>query len=152
MALKEPQKRAGQARDAVLVDLALQGGGSHGAFTWGVLDRLMDETWLRIEAISGTSAGAMNAVVLAGGFMTNGRAGAKSALEAFWRRVADSARFSLIRRSPHHKIFCTLTGQIDRNALARIADGRVFCIARLVDQDDGVVNRLVAFVRPFRIP
>lgn len=100
MSLKEPQTRAGQARDAVLVDLALQGGGSHGAFTWGVLDRLMDEPWLRIEAISGTSAGAMNAVVLAGGFMTNGPAGAKSALEAFWRRVADSARFSPIRRSP----------------------------------------------------
>ncbi|WP_194456000.1 patatin-like phospholipase family protein [Bradyrhizobium sp. CCBAU 53421] len=100
MSLNEPQARAGQARDAVLVDLALQGGGSHGAFTWGVLDRLMDEPWLRIEAISGTSAGAMNAIVLAGGFMTNGRAGAKSALEAFWRRVADSARFSPIRRSP----------------------------------------------------
>ncbi|NEV03210.1 patatin-like phospholipase family protein, partial [Bradyrhizobium uaiense] len=69
MSLKEPQTR--QARDPVLVDLALQGGGSHGAFIWRVLDRLMDEPWLRIEAISGTSAGAMNAVVLAGGFMTN---------------------------------------------------------------------------------
>ncbi|MBR0900377.1 patatin-like phospholipase family protein [Bradyrhizobium tropiciagri] len=100
MSLKEPQTGAGQARDPVLVDLALQGGGSHGAFTWGVLDRLMDEPWLRIEAISGTSAGAMNAVVLASGFMTDGPAGAKSALSAFWRRVADSARFSPIRRSP----------------------------------------------------
>ncbi|NEV00755.1 patatin-like phospholipase family protein [Bradyrhizobium uaiense] len=98
MSLKEPQTR--QARDPVLVDLALQGGGSHGAFTWGVLDRLMDESWLRIEAISGTSAGAMNAVVLASGFMTDGPAGAKSALSAFWRRVADSARFSPMRRSP----------------------------------------------------
>ena len=50
--------------ESVLVDLALQGGGSHGAFTWGVLDRLLEETWLRIDGISGTSAGAMNAVVL----------------------------------------------------------------------------------------
>ena len=49
--------------ETVLVDLALQGGGSHGAFTWGVLDRLLEETWLRIDGISGTSAGAMNAVV-----------------------------------------------------------------------------------------
>ena len=51
-------------RDMVSVDLALQGGGSHGAFTWGVLDRLLEETWLKIEGISGTSAGAMNAAAL----------------------------------------------------------------------------------------
>src|SRR6516165_10798088 len=101
MPVKEPQTRPdGGARDTVLVDLALQGGGSHGAFTWGVLDRLMDEPWLRIDGISGTSAGAMNAVVLAGGFAANGAAGAKAALDTFWRRVADSARFSPIRRSP----------------------------------------------------
>ena len=101
MPVKEPQTRLdGGACDTVLVDLALQGGGSHGAFTWGVLDRLMDEPWLRIDGISGTSAGAMNAVVLAGGFAADGPAGAKSALSAFWRRVADSARFSPIRRSP----------------------------------------------------
>src|SRR5262245_60447192 len=100
---KQPQKRhAGATREPVLVDLALQGGGSHGAFTWGVLDRLMDEPWLRIDGISGTSAGAMNAVVLAGGFAAGGPAGAKSALDSFWRRVADSARFSPIRRSPFH--------------------------------------------------
>lgn len=100
MSPKEPQRRAGETPDPVLVDLALQGGGSHGAFTWGVLDRLMDEPWLRIDGISGTSAGAMNAVVLAGGFTANGPAGAKSALNTFWRRVADSARFSPIRRTP----------------------------------------------------
>ena len=56
------------AREPVLVDLALQGGGSHGAFTWGVLDRLIEEPWLRIEAISGTSAGAMNAALVADGW------------------------------------------------------------------------------------
>jgi NTE family protein len=99
--VEESQKRhVNKARDHVLIDLALQGGGSHGAFTWGVLDRLMDEPWLRIDGISGTSAGAMNAVVLASGFAADGPAGAKSALNAFWRRVADSARFSPIQRSP----------------------------------------------------
>ena len=51
-------------RDPILVDLALQGGGSHGAFTWGVLDRLLEEPWLGIDGISGTSAGAMNAADL----------------------------------------------------------------------------------------
>ncbi len=60
------------ARAPVLVDLALQGGGSHGAYTWGVLDRLLEEPWIRIEAISGTSAGAMNAAVLVSGFMQGG--------------------------------------------------------------------------------
>jgi NTE family protein len=87
-------------RDPVLVDLALQGGGSHGAFTWGVLDRLLEEPWLRIDGISGTSAGAMNGVVLAAGFTAGGPEGAKSALDAFWKRVSRSARFSPIRRSP----------------------------------------------------
>src|ERR1700740_6273 len=101
MSLNEsPKRRVGAVREPVLVDLALQGGGSHGAFTWGVLDRLMDEPWLRIDGISGTSAGAVNAVVLAGGYAADGPAGAKSALHAFWRRVADAARFSPIRRSP----------------------------------------------------
>jgi predicted acylesterase/phospholipase RssA len=59
-------------RRQVLVDLALQGGGSHGAFTWGVLDRLLEEPWMKIEAISGTSAGAMNAVVLVDGWSKGG--------------------------------------------------------------------------------
>ena len=54
-------------RKPLLFDLALQGGGSHGAFTWGVLDRLLEELWLQIDGISGTSAGAMNAAVLADG-------------------------------------------------------------------------------------
>ena len=61
-----------QAENPLLVDLALQGGGSHGAFTWGVLDRLLEESRLRIEAISGTSAGAMNAAALADGWTEGG--------------------------------------------------------------------------------
>jgi NTE family protein len=83
-----------------MVDLALQGGGSHGAFTWGVLDRLLEEPWLRIDGISGTSAGAMNAVVLTSGYETGGPEGARAALEEFWKRVSHSARFNPIRRSP----------------------------------------------------
>jgi NTE family protein len=87
------------SRDTVLVDLALQGGGSHGAFTWGVLDRLLEEPWLKIDAISGTSAGAMNAAILVSGFIKDGAQGARSALDAYWERVAASARFSPIQRS-----------------------------------------------------
>lgn len=91
--------RPGASREAVLVDLALQGGGSHGAFTWGVLDRLLEELWLKVEAISGTSAGAMSAAVLVSGYMQGGAAGARKALDAYWERVAASARFSPIQRS-----------------------------------------------------
>ena len=87
-------------RDQVLVDLALQGGGAHGAFTWGVLDRLLEQPQLRIEGISGTSAGAMNAAVLAHGYATAESQGARSALEDFWRRVARAATFSPFRRGP----------------------------------------------------
>jgi NTE family protein len=86
--------------DVVLVDLALQGGGAHGAFTWGALDRLLEEPWLRIDGISGTSAGAMNAAILADGFAESGADGARAALERFWRKVADAARFSPFQRSP----------------------------------------------------
>jgi NTE family protein len=87
-------------RDPILLDLALQGGGSHGAFTWGVLDRLLEEPWLRVDGISGTSAGAMNAAVLASGYGVDGPDGARSALEHFWRRVSDAALLSPLRRSP----------------------------------------------------
>jgi putative transposase len=65
------------ARSPVLIDLALQGGGAHGAFTWGVLDRLLEEPWLEIDGISGTSASAMNAAVLVYGHQEGGAAGAR---------------------------------------------------------------------------
>lgn len=87
-------------RGPLLVDLALQGGGAHGAFTWGVLDRFLEEPWLEIDGVSGTSAGAMNAAVLIHGHQVDGRAGARAALETFWRRVSDAARFSPFQRGP----------------------------------------------------
>jgi NTE family protein len=91
-------------RDPLLIDLALQGGGSHGAFTWGVLDRLLEEPWLQIAAISGTSAGAMNAAVLADGWSEGGAAGARAALDRFWRQVSRAAAFSPLRRSPFDRL------------------------------------------------
>jgi NTE family protein len=76
------------------VNLALQGGGAHGAFAWGVLDRLLEEERLGFEGITACSAGAMNAVVMAYGLTEGGRDGAKAALANFWRRVSHSAMFS----------------------------------------------------------
>jgi NTE family protein len=87
-------------RAPVLVDFALQGGGAHGAFTWGALDRLLEEPWLRIDGISGTSAGAMNAAVLVDGHAKGGADGARAALENFWRRVSNAAVLSPLRRTP----------------------------------------------------
>jgi NTE family protein len=77
--------------DARPVTLALQGGGSLGAFSWGVLDRLLDEPAIRIGVVSGASAGAMNAAMLAQGLATEGPGEAKHLLEAFWRRVATTS-------------------------------------------------------------
>ena len=85
-----PARRA--PAEAPLVSLALQGGGAHGAYTWGVLDRLL-EAGIRIEGISGTSAGAMNAVALAHGWTAGGADGARAALADFWQAVGDSVPF-----------------------------------------------------------
>lgn len=75
------------------ISLALQGGGAHGAFTWGVLDALLEQGNFSFDGVSGTSAGAMNAVCLAHGLMIGGQDGAREALERFWLAIADSALF-----------------------------------------------------------
>ena len=84
-----PELQNAQEGERRVVNIALQGGGSHGAFAWGVLDRLLEEETLQFEGISGTSAGAANAVVLADGFAAGGREGAREALRGYWQRVSD---------------------------------------------------------------
>lgn len=75
------------------LNLALQGGGAHGAYTWGVLDRLLEDEYLTIDAISGTSAGAVNAVALAQGFMEGGLPGARARLTAIWTDISKAGDF-----------------------------------------------------------
>src|SRR5262249_15619103 len=87
-----------------VANLALQGGGTHGAFTWGVLQRLLGEPRFEIEGVSATSAGAMNAVVLAHGLTVDGREGAIAALTSFWERVAKLAKSSLLQPSWYDRI------------------------------------------------
>ena len=82
------------------INLALQGGGAHGAYTWGVLDRLLEEDRLEVEAISGTSAGAMNAAVFADGMGRGGRPEARRALEAFWRNISQAAQYGPLQPTP----------------------------------------------------
>ena len=77
-----------------LINLALQGGGSHGAFSWGVLDRLLEDPRIEIEAITGASAGAMNAVALAAGYHAGDREEARESLRKFWNGVLNEARTS----------------------------------------------------------
>lgn len=93
-------KRRWKPQAGKVVNLAFQGGGAHGAFTWGVCDRLLEDESFRIEGITGTSAGAMNATVLAYGDACGGNAGARAALDGFWHAIADAARFSPYQRAP----------------------------------------------------
>lgn len=103
MATKSPatKKPAKRAKPTLELNLALQGGGSHGAFTWGVLDRLLEEEDITITGISGTSAGAMNAAVLIDGYHEGGRARAKEQLHEFWREIsAIASAFAPFGQSP----------------------------------------------------
>ena len=85
------------------INLGLQGGGAHGAFTWGVLDRLLEDGRLEIEGVVGTSAGAMNAAALTAGLHQGGTDKARESLAAFWHRTSEAARLSPIQPSPLDK-------------------------------------------------
>jgi NTE family protein len=103
------------------INLALQGGGAHGAFTWGVLDRLLEEDdRLKIEGISGTSAGAMNAAALIQGMMSGGAKGARETLTEFWEGVGRLAAFD----APQRSLFDQWMGNwnIDSSPFAAITD------------------------------
>jgi NTE family protein len=77
------------------INLALQGGGAHGAFTWGVLDRLLDDDEIEVAALSGTSAGALNAAAFKAGMIKDGRKGARAALDKVWAQVGTVGDFRL---------------------------------------------------------
>lgn len=82
------------------ISLALQGGGAHGAFTWGVLDRLLEDDRFEIAGITGASAGAVNAAALADGMTEGGFEGARDKLRNLWSAIAEQARHSPVKRSP----------------------------------------------------
>jgi NTE family protein len=122
---KHPETRPSQNQPKP-INLALQGGGAHGAFTWGVLDRLLEDERITIEAISGTSAGAMNAVALADGFQKHGCARAREALLSFWRAASQAACFSPIQRTPLDRLMGnwslnTSPGYLMMDLLSRLA-------------------------------
>ncbi len=140
----------------LLVDLALQGGGAHGAFTWGVLDRLLQEPGLQIEGISGTSAGAMNAVVLAEGHAVGGAEGARVALERFWRSVSRAALLSPFKRTPLDILLGRWTMDTSPAFIAADLMARVFSPYDLNPQDANPLREILAqsvdFERVARAP
>src|SRR4051812_29196506 len=89
---------------AKTINLALQGGGAHGAFTWGVLDRLIEEDGIAFEGISATSAGAANATTMAYGMTIGGREGARQALHDLWWRISQAALFSPLQPSLYDRL------------------------------------------------
>lgn len=110
--------------DMPRVNLALQGGGSHGAFTWGVLDALLEDGRISLEGISGTSAGAMNAVALAHGFAqandkvkADPREAAREALSNFWRGIVQMGALSEAQRAPFDLLFGRMGGDNSSTAL-----------------------------------
>src|SRR5215475_11669599 len=107
---RRPLGRAGEG-SAKPVNLALQGGGAHGAFTWGVLDQLLDDGRLEIEGISGASAGAVNAVMLADGLTKGGPDEARARLADFWRAVSVDGHLSDLQRNVVERLFPFVAGE-----------------------------------------
>lgn len=94
-------------RGARTINLALQGGGAHGAFTWGVLDRLLEDGRIEFDGISGTSAGAINGAALASGLVSGGREAARQALDRLWHTLIEQGRFSPLSPSPLDRLLST---------------------------------------------
>ncbi|MDR3531616.1 MAG: patatin-like phospholipase family protein [Rhodopila sp.] len=110
MAEEQPasRKAEGPSKNAARrkrIKLALQGGGSHGAFTWGVIDRLLEHGGFEVEAIVGASAGAVNAAVLACGLATGGPDGGRERLSDFWHRASAIGRLGPLQPTPFDKLF-----------------------------------------------
>jgi NTE family protein len=126
-----------------VINLALQGGGSHGAFTWGVLERFLDDERIEFEGISGTSSGAINAATLAYGLATGGREGAKAALRKLWERVANE--FSDIFSGPFYMSMLNLFNDAEHPALdAYLSLTKTFSPYHLNPMDMNPLRDLVA--------
>jgi len=118
--MDNPKSNGGGARDKrgrnkKRINLALQGGGAHGAFAWGVIDRLLEEEELEIDGIVGTSAGAMNAAATAYGIAIGGAAGAREVLRTFWKKTSDAAKYSPMKAPPWEKMMNPTSGSLDHS-------------------------------------
>jgi NTE family protein len=103
--------KSGKPAGGKRINLALQGGGAHGAFTWGVLDHLLEDGRLTVEGISGTSAGAVNAVMLADGLRRGGPDEARKRLADFWRAASLGGDLPAVQRTVTDRLFSMMPGQ-----------------------------------------
>lgn len=107
--------RATSVPELPCVSLALQGGGAHGAFTWGVLDALLEDSTIKFDALSGSSAGAINAVVMTQGWMEGGAEGARQALSGFWLEVGQRIPWPMMTEGHGESISLTATTKLLAN-------------------------------------
>lgn len=107
------------------LNLALQGGGAHGAFTWGVLDALLEEPSIDFEALSGSSAGAVNAVVMTQGWIDGGRAGARTALSDFWLEVGQQIPWPMVTQGSGDTMSLTATTRVLSQWMGMFAPGQL---------------------------
>jgi NTE family protein len=109
----KPKPAEPERSNARRINLALQGGGAHGAFAWGVLDRILEHGGIEIEGIVGTSAGAMNAAVTAYGLAIGGNEGARATLRTFWKAISDAAKMGPLQATPLEKMFQKSPGSLE---------------------------------------
>ena len=130
------------------VSLALQGGGSHGAFTWGVLDALIEDGRVAFEAVTGASAGAMNAVVLVDGWLAGGPEGARAALAAFWREASLDADLKPVQQTWIDGLFHVWTGNPFVEAWLKVLNPGPYAANPLnINPLRGALERVVDFER-----
>ena len=133
------------------LNLALQGGGAHGAFAWGVIDRLLDEEEIEIDAIVGTSAGAMNAAATAYGIAIGGSAGAQKVLQAFWKKISNAAKNSPMQATPWEKMMNPKGGSLDQSPGYIMMDfmSRMFSPYQLNPTNQNPLRKVLAEVIDF---
>ncbi len=139
------RKRPPAANANQRLSLALQGGGAHGAFTWGVLDALLDQTAVEIEAVSGSSAGAINAVVMTHGWIEGGRQGARRALSDFWLDLGKQIPWPMMTRGNAESMSLTPATKLLANWVGLFAPSNLNPLA--INPLRDVLNRQVDFGR-----
>jgi NTE family protein len=133
------------------INLALQGGGAHGAFAWGVIDRLLEEDEIEIDGIVGTSAGAMNAAAIAYGIAIGGNAGAREILRKFWKKTSDAAKLSPMQAPPWEKMMNPKSGSLEHSPGYLMMDflSRIFSPYQLNPTNQNPLRKLLAEVIDF---
>ena len=140
---RPPEHERAPARPAVArsetrrINLALQGGGTHGAFTWGALERLLEDERLEFDGVSGTSAGAMNAAMFVQGLAEGGRAGAISLLERFWRQIAGGHALSPLGEADYRHVTGPDRPLPDHGVISIVGPGTGLGVAHVLRTADG---------------